>query len=186
MHSSEIETEIKFIVNDFNSIRKKLKKLKGKLLEKGFEYTQLYDTIDQKLRNEKKLLRIRKHGKKFIIGYKKKIQGNQEFKQEQEIEFELNEKHVHKLEKILPELGFQKYWKYEIKFETWKLNGCLLDLDTLPFIQVLEIEGTEKNIQKTAELLNLAWSESSTKNYRQLYEEWLKSEGQKWQDCIFK
>ena len=186
MHSSEIETEIKFTVKDFAKLRKKIKQLKGKLLEKGFEYTQLYDTLDQKLRNEKKLLRIRKHGKKFIIGYKKKISRNPEFKQEQEIEFELTEKQVQKLEKILPELGFQKWWKYEIKFEQWKLNNCELDLDTLPFIQVMEIEGTEHNIKKTAELLKLNWADSSTKNYRQLYEEWLKIKGQKWKDCTFK
>ena len=66
---------------------------------------------------------------------------------------------------------------YEKVRESWLLEGAHVDMDELPFMDVVEIEGSEAQIARLEKLLGLDKQPSSAKSYYGLYTDWLAERG---------
>ena len=80
-------------------------------------------------------------------------------------------------EKILIALGYRPVASYEKVRESWMLEGAHVDMDELPFMDVVEIEGSEAQIARLEQLLGLDKKPSSAKSYYGLYTDWLAERG---------
>ena len=80
-------------------------------------------------------------------------------------------------EKILICLGYRPVAFYEKVRESWLLEGAHVDMDELPFMDVVEIEGSEAQIARLEKLLGLDKQPSSAKSYYGLYTDWLAERG---------
>ncbi|MBR6467124.1 MAG: class IV adenylate cyclase [Desulfovibrio sp.] len=79
--------------------------------------------------------------------------------------------------KILLALGYRPVASYEKVRESWLLEGAHVDMDELPFMDVVEIEGSEAQIARLEKLLGLDKKPSSAKSYYGLYTDWLAERG---------
>ncbi|MBR5049723.1 MAG: class IV adenylate cyclase, partial [Desulfovibrio sp.] len=79
--------------------------------------------------------------------------------------------------KILLALGYRPVAYYEKVRESWLLEGAHVDMDELPFMDVVEIEGSEAQIARLEKLLGLDKKPSSAKSYYGLYTDWLAERG---------
>lgn len=83
---------------------------------------------------------------------------------------------------ILLGLGYEPAATYEKGRESWLLelpgSGLLkVDLDTLPFCRVVEIEGPERALDEAGRLIGLDNLEKSPKSYHELHQDWLRENG---------
>lgn len=158
------EIEVKFKITAPVSIRKKLKSFGAKFLGRVIEKTIRFDYPDEELEKQGKFLRI-KTGFKNVITLKEKIK-NKNFKEREEIELEVSDPKV--MEQIIEKLGFTKKRVMEKRREKWQLGRTEIVIDKLSIGTFIEIEGTEKSIKRTVELLGLDFGKRITKTYWEL------------------
>lgn len=160
------EVELKFRVDDFAPIRRKLKKLGAKLKWSGREKSWFFDTPSQILKKRKAILRIRTTNK-TLLTYKEKVsqKGVKVSK-----EYQLAVEDGRELGTILERLGFRRWLSFTRKREYWDTEGNDVTLDTLPFGKFVEIEAPRKKIRELARRLDLNFAKSTTKTYIQLLE----------------
>lgn len=164
------EVELKFRVDDFAEIRKKLKNLGAKLVWKGREEDWLFDTKDHQLQKRNVILRVRKSDgghltwkerpKKFVKAGVKMLH---------EYETAISDPSVAVF--IFRRLGFGVWVHYFKHREHWKLPGAVVELDTLnKKFKFVEVEASRRNIKLFAKKLGLDFAESTTQNYIQVLE----------------
>ena len=93
---------------------------------------------------------------------------NTQFKVMKELEVEVGD--FDTMHHILKALGFHHEQTYEKWRETLVLNRTYFCLDSLPFGQFLEIEGSEKDIQNYGGKLDFSWDQRILLNYLQIFE----------------
>jgi len=160
------EIELKFRVDDFSPIRKKLRALGGKLLWKGREENWLFDTPDFKIRKGNQMFRIKtmgdtsltlKTGKKVVKGAKVA----------EEHQIMITDAKIGRI--ILEKLGYRVTLHYKKHREHWRIGTSFVELDTLEDRRkFVEIESTHKGIKKLAKKLNLDFSRSTPDEYVKL------------------
>lgn len=178
-----IETEIKFEVKNIRDLKKKLKVIGAKEIERYFEYNLALDTKEGKLNKSKVLLRLRRAAGKVILGYKRKIP-SLKYKQEEEIEVEVSD--FEKIKKLFEKLGFCKSFIYEKVREVYHYKNTEIVVDKLPFGTYLEIEGKERDIKTVIDKLGLDIKQGLTDTYRKLYKQYCKKKRIKPKDIVFK
>jgi adenylate cyclase class 2 len=181
MPKTKIEIELKFKIDDYNDICKKLQKSGADFLGKSFEKTIRFDSQDKRLEKNGLFLRVRT-GFKNIVTLKKKIL-NRDFKEREEIEFEISD--PEKMELVFSNLGFNKKKIMEKYREKWTLNNTEVVVDKLPMGDFAEIEGDEASIEKTANILGLDLKKKITATYWDLWEDFCKDNGVKEENIIF-
>ena len=67
--------------------------------------------------------------------------------------------------RILSGLGFSPVLEYEKGRESWDFDGVVVELDTLEFGRFVEIEGTEDQIRRTADLLRFDMNKAERHGY---------------------
>ena len=83
-------------------------------------------------------------------------------------------------------LGFAPAWRYEKRRQTWELGSVGILVDEVPFMgNFIEIEGTEEKIEETASKLGLDMKDAITKDYGQLFRDYLKEKGLPDRDMVF-
>ncbi len=160
------EIELKFRVNDFSSIRKKLRALGGKCLWKGKEENWLFDTPDFKIRKGNQTLRIKTMGDTSLTlkTGKKVIQGA---KVAEEDQIMITDVKIGRT--ILKKLGYRVALHYKKHREHWKIGKSYIELDTLKDgRKFVEIESTHKGIKNLARKLDLDFEASTTASYTEL------------------
>src|SRR5439155_19928571 len=113
------EIEIKFVVKETKAITEKLRKLgfriaAGRHREKNF----LFDDMDESLKQQGKLLRIRRTPSAQTLTYKGPISAASKLKHREEIECRIEDADV--LLRILEHIGFKvrtEYSKYRTVFQ---------------------------------------------------------------------
>ena len=143
------------------------------------EKNWLFDTPDRRLRAAKILLRLRRADAATLTVKKKPdaaVPLDPRFKVLEELETEVAD--PASMRAILELLGYVIVFQYEKIRATWKWQSCTICLDTLPFTQVVELEGTPEYIQRTAHRLGLDESKSSTWNYMRMYQEHCRTLGE--------
>ncbi|SDB01764.1 adenylate cyclase, class 2 [Desulfonatronum thiosulfatophilum] len=165
-----LEIEQKFLEPDMDLLRERLVRGGATFCSQGFEDNFIFDTPDKLLRSQNILLRLR-HAGETVLTLKKKPESlpadDSRYKILEEVETVVGD--MAALRKILEHLGYGVAFRYQKFRATWQWESCIICLDTLPFTQVVELEGTPESIQRTAQRFGLDNLQSSTLNYLQLY-----------------
>lgn len=160
------EVELKFRVQDFSPIRKKLKILGAKLIWKGREENWFFDTKTKLLRRQKILLRVRESDGAFLT-----LKESQRVERGMKVahEYEVTVSSAKNLRSIFQHSGFIIYFHYSKNREHWKLPNAVIELDTLnPKKKYVEVEASREQIKKLAEALELDLAKGISKTYPEL------------------
>jgi adenylate cyclase, class 2 len=180
------EVEIKFFVDDLDTLNRKLKRTGFKLqTRRTHEMNTLFDTPDSALRGRGELLRIRKYGDDWVLTHKAKS-GKETAKHKSRIETETQVADGKKLETIVRALGFQPSFTYEKFRAEWADGKGHVVVDETPIGNIAEIEGPARWIDQTARALGITPDQYVTKNYATLFEEWKQRTGSKAQNMTFR
>ena len=160
-----LEVEVKFLVADLTAVRSHLLTLGATLKKKRiFEKNVRFDTPDERLRQELKLLRLRQDTA-VRLTFKGPAPANvtSEAKVHEELEIEVSDFHI--AAAICERLGFASVQVYEKYRETFQLGTVEVVLDEMPYGNFVELEGPELAIKTAALLLNLDWDKRILTNY---------------------
>lgn len=168
-NNSDVEIEVKFYVISLKDIENKIKELGGNLVqERCFESNLRFDTGDQRLRNLRQVLRLRKDTQN-ILTFKGAAESGKLVSIRQEIEVVVDDFETTRT--LLEGLGYEVIMEYEKFRTTYSLLDTLMVLDELPYGDFIEIEGPDGNsIQKVARNLNLNWKARVMTSYTYLFE----------------
>lgn len=114
-------------------------------------------------------LRIRTELEKTIITYKGPPRENK-FKSREETEFSVNTS-SETVAKLFSSLGFQETLRYRKQRANYYLNGCTISLDILGNLYYVEIEGSEKDIERTIQPLGLTDKPLEKRSYYDILQE---------------
>jgi len=122
------------------------------------------DTADNRLRQRGQVLRLRQvDAGHCILTLKGRATYRDGIKVRSETELRVADRDA--MIGILNGIGLRVSIKYRKTRESWELGGALVELDTLDFGRFVEIEGTEEEIRKTAELLGLDMGTAERRGY---------------------
>jgi|SRR3989338_8007325 len=158
------EIELKFRVDDFSSVRKKLRALGGECLWKGREENWLFDTPDCYI--HKNTLRIKTMGDTSLtLKTNKRIVRGAKVAEE----YQLYVTDARIMRFILEKIGFQLALHYKKHREHWRIGTSSVELDTLEDgRKFVEIESTHNGINRLAQNLDLDFSKSTPKSYTKI------------------
>jgi len=164
----KLEIEVKFFLPDRPSLREDILDLGARSRGRFFEKNLRFEDPNKTLKSKQCLLRLR-HDHKTTLTYKSKPgKGSQQFKVFKELEVEVSD--FKTMNDILELLGFHGEQIYEKWRETLILENTLFCLDTMPYGQFLEIEGSQKDIKLYARRLGLKWNKRILANYLEIFE----------------
>lgn len=171
-----LEIERKYLHVNLQSLRQKLVDNGAHCLGAHFESNWVYDTAEDGLMGGGQLLRLRTqqwHDKtRHQLTLKLPATHDGGFKVREERETEVADGAV--MRGILEGLGYRAVARYEKIREPWRMDLVEIELDILPFDQVVELEGRAEDIESVERRLNLDNAEISTKSYHELHQEWLR------------
>ena len=164
----DLEIEVKFYLHDLKSIRQRIIGLDAQCHGRFFETNLRFEDSRISLIKNNALLRLRKDTKTTLTYKSNPPEDNNEFKVFNELEVEVNE--FKTMKQILAALGFHVAQKYEKWRETFSLGDTHFCLDTMPFGDILEIEGQKKEIRHFSDRLDLNWNERILLNYLEIFD----------------
>lgn len=171
-----LEIERKYLHINLQSLRQKLVDNGAHCLGAHFESNWVYDSAEGGLVGGGQLLRLRTqqwHDKtRHLLTLKLPAIHDGGFKVREERETEVADGAV--MRGILEGLGYCVAARYEKIREPWRMDLVEIELDILPFDQVVELEGRAEDIESVERRLNLDNAEISTKSYHELHQEWLR------------
>ena len=177
-----VEIEIKMKVDHLAPVRDRLKAIGAKPAGEVMETNVFFDTSDRALLASDCGLRIRRSRdratkqEKLVCTYKGPRSEGQVKKRE---EIEVVVDRAPALEELLERLGYVRQLSFEKRRETWKLDKCTIELDSLPELgSFVEIEcPTEAEVMKIREKLGLANVAPVTPTYADLVAHHLSDRG---------
>lgn len=162
-----LEIEIKFYLENPQAIRRRIVALGAISRGRVFEINHVLDSRDAVLFQKQSLLRLRQADGACLTFKSPPQSPDRGFKIRRELEVQVSD--FSTTRQILKELGYTTVRVYEKWRETFELDDTHLCLDTLPYGDFLEIEGTKKNILALSEKLGFAWEQRSVLNYHELF-----------------
>ncbi len=156
-----LEIEAKMKVSDFAPVRERLQASGAKSAGVVMEINNFFDTEDRSLLAADEGLRLRQKRdlaggpEVFIITYKgPRTHGQLKSREEVELTVGSDKDAI----ALLGCLGFVRVLSFQKKRESWKLGGCTIELDEVPYLGIyVEIEGpSEDAVLKVREQLQLA------------------------------
>ncbi len=163
--NDHLEAEVKFLVGDLTAVRARLISLGATLKkERIFEKNVRFDTPDERLRHELKLLRLRQDtAVRLTFKGPTPADLTSEVKVREELEIEVSD--FDTAAAICEQLGFAPLQVYEKYRETFQLGEIEVVLDEMPYGNFVELEGPESAIKTAALQLNLNWNRRLLTNY---------------------
>jgi len=163
-----LEMERKYLDVDHAALRARLKALGAEFLGRWFEANAVYDDSDRSLKAAGTLLRLREKQGRHVLTLKRRPDSAspEGVKVYEEHETEVADGGA--LRALLAGLGYAPAFAYEKVREKWRLEGCEICLDALPFGDFLEIEGDEAGIEACARALKLPPDKASAATYHEL------------------
>lgn len=120
------ETEVKILEVDREKVIDKLLELGAKKAFDDVIYAVKYDTPDKNLEKEKKMLRLRREGKKAVLTFKKNISKDKAKVSE---EFEIEVPDFEGMSKILEGIGFAKLATFKKRRISYKIEDVHFEFD---------------------------------------------------------
>jgi adenylate cyclase class 2 len=155
-----VEIEAKMRVDDFAAVRDALARAAAQRVGEVVEENIFFDTPDQSLRASGNGLRLRRNRDtstgqdNYVITFKGRVAaGELKVREEIEVTVDVRQNAID----LLDRLGYQEQLSFEKRRETWKLDGCKVELDELPQIgRFVEVEGPdEATVNRVRETLSL-------------------------------
>ena len=165
MSGDGLEIEVKFLIEDLATIRRRLERAGGTLKKpRIYERNVRFDTPWESLLLQGKLLRLRQDTVARITfkGEPEEMDPS-EVRIREEIEMEVED--FDTAVAILEKVGFIQRQVYEKYRETFLLDRVEVVLDEMPFGQFVELEGGEQSIRSAADKLGLDWDKRILSNY---------------------
>lgn len=162
----KIQKQVKFQIEDFDAISKKLIELEAVFIGGFFEKTIRYDNDDQCLFGQGIFIRT-KSGLRNVLTLKEKTSDN-DLLERYTTEIEIDD--IEKMEYILSRIGFTNkviMEKYRLYF---KWNNIEISIDELPFGIYLEIKGDDKEIEKLSKQLGFKSKDMIIVTYWDIYD----------------
>ncbi|MCB2168826.1 MAG: class IV adenylate cyclase [Deltaproteobacteria bacterium] len=163
-----LETEVKFLLTDPASMRRRLHQAGAVSTGSVFETNHRYDDADGRLLAAQCLLRLRRDRRNRLTVKQPHPDGSHQFKTHEEMEIDVSD--FDTASRILAALGFRRVQIYEKHRETFILGSTEICLDEMPYGHFVEIEGTPETIPAVAMRLGLAWQRRILANYLQIFE----------------
>lgn len=144
------EIEIKLAIRNKERVLSLLKS-KGEFIKQISINDTYYGLEDTKMRNTKKIIRIREKNKNDVeLTYKSKAHDNNNVWHRTELTVKVSSAHL--MDKILSHIGIKGIYKYKSKKEYWKLDNLevvIAQFTEPAFLEFMEIEGkSEKDIKR--------------------------------------
>jgi adenylate cyclase class 2 len=126
----------------------------------------LLDAADESLHRRRSVLRVRLESGKSLLTFKGPVQPSV-MKVREELETVVGDGPL--LLKILEELGFRIWFRYQKYREEFALEDVIVALDETPVGTFVEIEGGDRGIGEMADALGRGPSDYLLDSYRRLY-----------------
>ncbi len=166
------EIEVKLRLEDFDSIRRRLRRAGFRVTRRRtFESNLVFDTPELALRRAGQLLRLREAGRQRTLTYKGPSEPGRH-KRREEIDVAVQDGPA--LRSLLERLGYQvvfRYEKYRTEYHRPGEEG-VVTIDETPIGNFLEIEGTPEWIDRTAGELGFGPRDYITASYGRLFLEY--------------
>jgi adenylate cyclase class 2 len=163
-----VETEVKFHIRDPADLRARLLTIGARSLGRVLERNIRFEDEAQNLLRNKSLLRLRQDRKTTLTHKSVPADADPTFKQFLELEVEVDDFDV--MQRILMSLGFHPEQTYEKWRETLVQDQTHFCLDTLPFGEFLEIEGSKEAITHFSACLGLDWNRRILMSYLEIFD----------------
>ena len=126
----------------------------------------LLDSVGQDLRQRRSALRVRVDGGRSLLTFKGPVQPGV-VKVREELETVVGDGHL--LMRVLEELGFHVWFRYEKYREEFVLDDVIVAIDETPVGTFVEIEGGEHGIEEMAVALGRGPGDYVLDSYRRIY-----------------
>lgn len=167
-----LEIEVKYHLRDMDAMRVRILALGATPGESHFETNIRFEDKNDSLLQRRCLLRLRQDSNATLTfkGEPDPPTAGQaaDFKIHREIETTVGDFNATK--QILKAIGFFPAQIYEKHRETFIQDDTILCLDTMPYGNFLEIEGSGKNIRRLTDALGLSWDNRILANYLAMFE----------------
>ncbi len=165
--STTLEREVKLLFESADAARTAVlatgaTPLHGRRLQEDC----LLDTANDDLRRRRSALRVRQDGGRSLLTFKGPVQPA-EVKVREELETVVGDGTL--LMRILGELGFHPWFRYQKYREEFALDDCIIAIDETPVGVFVEIEGGERGIAIAAEALGRGPADYVLESYRGLF-----------------
>jgi adenylate cyclase class 2 len=147
-----------------------------------FQEDCLLDTPDEMLRHHRSVLRVRMESSKSLLTFKGPVQPSN-MKLREELETVVGDGTL--LLRILEELGFHVWFRYEKYREEFAIDDVIVAVDETPVGVFVEIEGSDQGIADTAVALGRGPADYLLDSYRALFSEHCRRLGQPITDMLF-
>ncbi|UCD89784.1 MAG: class IV adenylate cyclase [Desulfobacterales bacterium] len=165
---NHLEIEVKFYLSDISAIRYCIIELGAENRGQVFETNIRFEDDGKNLIRNKSLLRLRKDTKTTLTYKSEPRSKDNQYKIFRELEVEVS--HFSTMKRILESLGFREEQRYEKRRETFILKDTLLCLDSMPYGDFLEIEGSKEQIKKLALQIGMRWEKRIVLNYLAIFD----------------
>ena len=188
---SPCEIEIKLKVEDPRALKHRLKECGFVVVERRhFESNIVFDFRDSRLRRSRSLLRLRTEGSRHLLTFKGPPQASDSYKIRTEIETEVEDEGAAQL--VFEALGLRSNFRYEKYRTAYAEKGQRksagqpqLVYDETPIGHYVELEGSEKWIDRVARRLGYEKHDYITASYAALHQDYCRKNGIKAGDMIF-
>lgn len=171
MHAPEIE--LKFVVDDMESLRAKVESLGLKLLTpRTFEANTLYDTPERDLRVRRQVLRLRDYAGRSVVTHKRVASNDADARYKVRIETESAIEDPAALAEIFAQLGYKPVFRYEKYRTEWDAGPGHVFLDETPIGTYVELEGPPEWIESMREKLEVRPEQCTIESYGMLFLDW--------------
>jgi adenylate cyclase class 2 len=180
------EIEVKISLSSAAAARKQIRDAGFRVhVPRVFEVNVLWDTPDQRLRAQGKLVRLREAGSHFTLTFKGKSADTRHKVRE---EVETGVENLRAVERVFQELELKpvfRYEKYRTEYSSDKSSG-VVTLDETPIGTFLEIEGPARWIDRAAKQLGFGPTDYIILSYGALYLQYCSAHGIQPSNMVFR
>lgn len=178
-----LEREVKIRFTDPDHARTALTSIgAARLRPRRLQDDTLYDTVDGALRLRRSVVRLRREPHQAFVTFKGPVQPGP-MKTRDEHETTVGDADV--FERVLTELGFAPWFRYQKYREEFEAHGVTIALDETPVGTYLEIEGDEVGILQVTSLLGRTSADFILDSYRALFLAHSRATGLTTRDMLF-
>ncbi len=180
------EVEVKIRLKNPGALVRHLRRAGFRLERRDHQRDIVLDQEHLELRAARRLLRLRRHTGGWLLTFKNRPEKDDRYKSREEIETGIS--NGRNMELIFERLGFHIAFSYEKKRRTFRRGNehGHVAVDETPVGSFLELEGSRRWIDRTAQQLGFTHKDYITKSYALLYREFCEARGVKPTHMLFK
>lgn len=181
MSGEQIESELKFSVDDLTALRERLAELGAEREAASSPEENWVLDRDDAISESGCLLRLRRDRRGATLTFKGPVSFDGPLKQREELECSLEDAET--MLALLERLGFQVVRRYQKRREEWQLGGVRVALDHTPIGHFVEFEGD--GADRVARRCGLDPAEAERRSYLRLYEDFRAQNPDAPRDMVF-